>query len=259
MREVLLAGNWKMNKTISESIELAACLKQSISGSSKVIIFPPFTALTSVYDVIKEGKIELGAQNMYFEEYGSFTGEVSPLLLADVGVRYVILGHSERRHIFGEDDILINKKVKAALKNDLRPILCVGETLVERQEGLTENVIERQLIGGLDSIMNAAALKVIVAYEPVWAIGTGINAKPEEANSVHKFIRNLLNKNYGENLGEEVTILYGGSINSGNIEELGRMEEIDGGLVGGASLDCRSFIEIYKKLERAKSTVAWGE
>ncbi|HZX45286.1 MAG TPA: triose-phosphate isomerase [Candidatus Nanoarchaeia archaeon] len=240
MRKVIIAGNWKMNKGIDESVALAKELKKNLAGSDKeIVICPPFTSLCCVKDALKGSKIKLGAQNMYCENDGAFTGEISPMMLKDAGVKYVILGHSERRHILGEDDALINKKIKCALANQLVPIFCVGETLAEREEGRMKEVITRQVKEGLKGIKEIEG--IVIAYEPVWAIGTGKTATPEQAEEVHVLIKGIIKQVYGN---IEVPILYGGSVKASNIKELACQKNIDGVLVGGASLDAKTFVEI---------------
>ena len=251
MREIILAGNWKMHKTIEEGESLVKCLEEKFKDSPlKVIVFPPFTAINATAKIAK--KIKVGGQNMYFEKEGAFTGEVSPIMLKEAGAEYVIIGHSERRNIFGEKDELINKKVHSALENGLKVVLCIGEKLEERNAGKTEEVIENELKKDLDGLSSKDITNIIIAYEPIWAIGTGVSAKPEQAEEVHKFIRNLLDERFGDNVGENTTILYGGSVKPANIESLAKMNDIDGGLVGGASLKCESFFEIGKFLSKIK-------
>ncbi len=251
MREIILAGNWKMHKTIEEGESLVSCLEEKFKDLPlKVIVFPPFTAINATAKIAK--KIEVGGQNMYFEKEGAFTGEVSPIMLKEAGAEYVIIGHSERRNIFGEKDELINKKVHSALENGLKVVLCIGEKLEERNAGKTEEVIENELKKDLDGLSSKDITNIIIAYEPIWAIGTGVSAKPEQAEEVHKFIRNLLDERFGDNVGENTTILYGGSVKPANIESLAKMKDIDGGLVGGASLKCESFFEIGKFLSKIK-------
>jgi triosephosphate isomerase len=250
MRRIILAGNWKMNKTIEESISFGKCLKGLVEDYPAIIIFPPFMSISYLNEVLKGTKISLGAQNMYFEAKGAFTGEISPLMIKDAGAKYVLIGHSERRHIFGEDDDLIAMKISAAIRNEITPILCVGETLYERQNNLTNSVVERQLKIGLSQISKSS--NFIIAYEPVWAIGTGINATPEQASLVHNHIRNILDKLFGEGVGADITILYGGSVNIDNIGNLARIEDIDGALVGGASLECETFASLCKKVKSIK-------
>jgi triosephosphate isomerase len=233
---VIIAGNWKMNKTIGEAISLVKELKKLVNDSdNEIIISPAFTALAAVSAELKGSNIKLCAQNMHFSNEGAFTGEISASMLKEIGVEYVILGHSERRHVFNEDNALINKKVKTALSNGLKPILCVGETLEEREKGRMKDVVVEQINKSLEGIEDKG---LIVAYEPVWAIGTGKTATPIEAEEAHMFIRGLL--------GDDIPILYGGSVKPGNIKELIAQENIDGVLVGGASLDAKSFSEIVK-------------
>jgi len=253
MREIILVANWKMYKTISEGLEFIECLKQKIKGKPKVIICSPFTALSNIKEALKDNGLELGAQNLFYESEGAFTGEISPVMLKDAGAKYVIIGHSERRCIFHETNDFINKKVIAAIENNIRPIFCVGEKIEDRRSDLTEIIIRKQILEGLENINKDNLENIIIAYEPVWAIGTGLNAKPEEASEVHRFIRNTLNETYNNKIGENITILYGGSIKEDNIEGLGKMEEIDGGLVGGASLNCNVFSSIWSKLKTSKS------
>jgi len=244
MRKPLIAGNWKMHKTVPEAVSLVKELKELLTEikDREVLVCPPFTAIYAVKSEIEGSPIKLGAQNMFYEEKGAFTGEISPLMLKDLGCSYVILGHSERRHIFGETDELINKKVASAVKHGLVPILCVGELLEERESGKTKSVVERQLLGGLKGLKEGD--EFVIAYEPVWAIGTGKTATPEQAQEVHKFIRELLAENFGREKAERVRILYGGSVKPENIKGLMEMPDIDGALVGGASLRADSFAKI---------------
>ncbi len=246
MRRLLIAGNWKMNKTVPEALKLVRELKELVSDveDRDVLVCPPFTALYPVGKELEGSNIALGGQNMFYEESGAFTGEISPVMLKDVGCAYVILGHSERRHIFGETDELINRKVLSAASHGLIPILCVGETLEEREAGRTEEVIEKQVVEGLKSFDSRKDL--VVAYEPVWAIGTGKTATPELAQTVHSFIRQLLSQLFGEEKAENVRILYGGSVKPENARGLLEMSDIDGALVGGASLKAESFAKIVK-------------
>jgi len=253
MRKTVLAGNWKMHKLIDESVELASCVSEKVSSMPiDVIVFPTFTSLSSVSDILKGKKVKVGAQNMYFEEEGAFTGEVSPNMIKDAGASYVILGHSERRNIFKEDNNLIGKKVVSAIQHDLNVVLCVGEKLEEREKGLTKKVIEEEIKTNLSAVSKEDLDKVIIAYEPIWAIGTGVSAKPEQAEEVHKFIRTLLDSIYGNGVGENMTVLYGGSVKPANIESLAKMLDIDGGLVGGASLKCDDFAKIGEVLSKVK-------
>lgn len=248
MRKIIIAGNWKMNKTVKESISLVKELKRLVKGidDREIIVCPAFTALAAVGAEIRGSNIILGAQNMHFEKEGAFTGEISPLMLKEFGVRYVIIGHSERRHVFNENDGLINKKIKSALENGLKPIFCVGETLGERENGNTEDVVRSQVNKGLDGIPKKEMKNIVIAYEPVWAIGTEKNATPKQTEGVHLFIRNLLSSIHDKKTADETIILYGGSVKPSNIKELISQRGIDGVLVGGASLDAKIFAEIVK-------------
>jgi len=243
MRKIIIAGNWKMNKTIGESISLVKKLKGLVKGidDREIVVCPAFTALSAVSAELKGSNIKVGAQNMHFENSGAFTGEISPLMLKEL-VSYVIIGHSERRHVFGEDDALINKKVKAAISNGLKPILCVGETLEKREKGNMEKVVNSQLSKGLEGVKD----NIVIAYEPVWAIGTGKTATPQQAEDAHLFIRNLLKSIYDDKVSDGTSILYGGSVKPSNIKDLISCDNIDGVLVGGASLDAKSFSDIVK-------------
>lgn len=250
MKKNYLFANWKMNKTLSEAIKFSECLEPKIQEDNPTVaIFPSFPYLGYLKNALSNSKIFVGAQNMFYKEEGAFTGEVSPLMLKDFGIRFVLIGHSERRHIFKEDDELINKKVLAALNYGITPILCVGETIEDREKGRTKKVIEEQINKGLSSVYET---NFIIAYEPVWAIGTGLNASPEQAVEVHIFIRDLLFAKFQER-GKEVSILYGGSIKKENFESLALQPEVDGGLVGGASLDCEHFKNLFDILKKAKS------
>lgn len=251
MRKWLIAGNWKMNKVLDEARILA---QDVVSFSSRikggdVVIAPPFTALKDVYEIVKGSEVKVAAQNCHYEERGAYTGEISPLMLKDVGCTYVIIGHSERRRYFAETDEIINKKIKAALKSGLKPILCVGETEEEREAGITEYVVGIQLRKALMGI--EFSRDIVIAYEPVWAIGTGKNATPYEAEEVQRYIRTLLSRSYGE-IAESVRILYGGSVTPQNISELISMDNVDGALVGGSSLNSDSFIAIIEKTAEIK-------
>jgi len=252
MKRYLIAGNWKMNKTIGEAIELAQKLVESLKdvNDRDILICPPFTALYSVYQVIKGTNIKLGAQDVFYENSGAFTGEISPIMLKDVGCEYVIIGHSERRHIIGETDELINKKIKAAINNGLKTILCVGELLEEREAGKTLEVVKTQIEKGLNGVSKEEMKNVVIAYEPVWAIGTGKTAKPEDAQEVHAYIRELLSKLYSKEIADETIIQYGGSVKASNIDSLMAMPDIDGALVGGASLVAEEFTRIVKFIKQ---------
>lgn len=243
-----IAGNWKMNKTVGEALDLVRQLKASISRIEgvEVAVAPPFTALYAVRKELEGSTIRLAAQNLFWEEKGAYTGEVSPPMLKEVGCHYVILGHSERRQFFGETDETVNRKIKAALGQDLSVIFCIGETLKEREEGKTFSVIEKQVTGGLKDIGKEEMRRIVVAYEPVWAIGTGKTATPEQAEEVHRFIREKLGKLFSREIAEGVRIQYGGSVTPENIKGLMGQENIDGALVGGASLKADTFSKIVR-------------
>lgn len=248
MRRPIIAGNWKMNNTLDEAVSLAIGLKRKFYtfGDATIVICPPFTALSKVHDAIVDSSIMLGAQDMHWEERGAFTGETSPNMLKDIGCRYVIIGHSERRHIFGEKDSEVNKKVKVVLKHGMIPIMCVGETIEERDSGKMKEVLETQLTGGLKDISKDKVVRMVIAYEPVWAIGTGRTATPKQAQEAHKFIRELIGRMYDKETSSKVRIQYGGSVKPENIGKLMVQEDVDGALVGGASLDLNSFTQIVK-------------
>ncbi len=254
LRKKLIAGNWKMNKTTAD----AAALIQELAGligkqtEVDVVVCPPFTAIESVARALEGSTLKLGAQNMHFESSGAFTGEVSAPMLRAFFATHVILGHSERRTFFGENDELINKKVLTALRNQLRPILCVGETLAEREAGATLKVVQAQTERCLEGVSKELAPSVVIAYEPVWAIGTGKVATTEQAQEVHAFIRGLLTKIFGEPAAQKVRILYGGSMKPANAPDLLAQKDIDGGLIGGASLEARSFVDLVNAASAAK-------
>ena len=243
-----MAGNWKMNKTVGEALDLVRELKTAISGvkAVEVAVAPPFTALYAIRKELEGSSIHLAAQNLYWEEKGAFTGEVSPLMLKEVGCHYVIIGHSERRQFFGETDETVNRRIKAALAQGLKMIFCIGETLKEREEGKTFSIIERQLEGGTKGLGDQEMTKMVMAYEPVWAIGTGKTATPEQAEEVHRFIREKLEKLYSREVSEEIRIQYGGSVTPENVKGLMNQPNIDGALVGGASLKAESFSKIVR-------------
>lgn len=245
-RKKLIAGNWKMNNT---NLEATALVKEILESAKNItdkdiVVAPTFTCLSDVYAVIKNTNIKLSAQNMYFENSGAFTGQISADMLKAVGCEYVILGHSECRSIFGETDSLINKKVIRALEASIKPIFCIGETLEEREKGITENIVKNQTKLGLQNISESDVKNVIIAYEPVWAIGTGKTATPEDADGVHKVIRETLENLYNKNVADNMIILYGGSMNDSNACELLNMPNIDGGLIGGAALNAQKFLAI---------------
>lgn len=237
MRKKIVAGNWKMNKTPSEAVKLAEMLKQYVDTDKVDVVFcVPAIDIIPVGNVIKGTNIALGAENMYFEESGAYTGEISPAMLVDAGVKYVILGHSERRQYFAETDETVNKKVKKALEHGLTPIMCCGETLEQREQGITIDFVRMQIKCGLNGLTADEAVKVVIAYEPIWAIGTGKTATSEEAEEVCCAIRGVIREMYGDKAAENIRIQYGGSVNGKNAAELFAMKDIDGGLVGGASL-----------------------
>jgi triosephosphate isomerase len=251
MRKKVIAGNWKMNNDLSESQNLISKLTSGLSDEKvncEVIICPPFTSLQEAGALIRNTIIKLGAQNMYYEESGAYTGEISASMLKSVGCDYVILGHSERRTIFGEPDSLINKKIKKALQSNLKPIFCVGETLQERESGITKDVIKRQVVEGLKDILINNINQIILAYEPVWAIGTGKTATPAQAEEVHEFIREIVSGLYNKDVSDNLIIQYGGSVKPENAVELMSQKDIDGALVGGACLKAESFIQIIKSV-----------
>jgi triosephosphate isomerase len=245
-RKKLIAGNWKMNKTSADAVALVNDLVAAIGRQTDVdvVVCPPFTSTETVAKAIDGSSLKLGAQNMHHEASGAYTGEVSASMLRALFATHVILGHSERRAYCGETDALINKKVLAALKNQLRPILCVGETLAEREAGSTLKVVQTQTEAALEGVSKDLATSVVIAYEPVWAIGTGKVATTEQAQEVHAYIRGLLTKLFTEPVAQKVRILYGGSMKPSNAPELLAQKDIDGGLIGGASLEARSFVEL---------------
>lgn len=247
-RKPIVAGNWKMNKTVAEAIDLATAIKRDLGDCKDVdiVLCPPFTALRSVSEAITDSHVDLGAQNMHWEKSGAYTGEVSAPMLRELYCHYVILGHSERRAYFFETDEIVNKKTKSALASNLQPIVCVGETLEERESGKTEEVITTQIRGSLADLSPRELVSCILAYEPVWAIGTGKTASPEQAQEVHALIRRLLLELADEAVAQSVRIQYGGSVKPSNARELFGQPDIDGGLIGGAALEARSFIEIVR-------------
>lgn len=247
-RKPIIAGNWKLNKTLNESAQLVTLLKRLVTDTASVdvVVCPPYTAVASVAEILMGSEIAVGAQDLYWEEKGAFTGEVSGSLLKDAGATYVIIGHSERRQFFHETHETVQKKTKAALKNNLTPLVCVGEMLAERESGHTFKVIEEQLKGGLAGFSQEEIQKIVLAYEPVWAIGTGKVATPDQAQEVHAFIRKEISKMFGAEVAQGIRIQYGGSVKADNISDLMRQPDIDGALVGGASLDAQGFADIVK-------------
>jgi triosephosphate isomerase len=254
MRTPIIAGNWKMNKNVTEAVELVHALQEATAAVEKVemVVCPPFVALPAVKAALAGSKIGLGAQNVYWEEKGAFTGEISPLMLQDL-VTYVIIGHSERRQYFGETDGTVNKRVKAALAHGLTPIMCVGETLAQREAGETSAVVTAQMMNGLAGLSAEEAKAIVVAYEPVWAIGTGRASNGEDANAViAQNIRAPLSKLFGEPVAQGIRVQYGGSVTPANIEEFMGAPEIDGALVGGASLKVADVTTIITGTARLK-------
>lgn len=248
MRKPLIAGNWKMYKTIGEGVELVEALLRDLGDTSdrEVLVCPPFTALHALSSLLQETPIALGAQDVFYESQGAFTGAIAPGMLTDVGCTYAIVGHSERRQIFGDGDELINRKLHAALGAGLRPILCVGETKPQRDAGTAEAIVVGQVKAGLAGVDAAALPNVVIAYEPVWAIGTGDTATPADAQNMHATIRRTLAELYSPADAEEIRIQYGGSVKPDNVDELMSQPDIDGALVGGASLKADSFLRIIQ-------------
>jgi triosephosphate isomerase (TIM) len=249
MRRPFVAGNWKMYTDPQSAGELAGKLKSSIGNCdwSDLAVFPPFTSLATVTSTLQNTKISVGGQNIHWEKEGAFTGEISALMLAKSGCKMVLIGHSERRQYFGEKDQTVLLKIRAASGSGLKPIVCIGETLEQKESGITENVIESQINGGLGEIENLT--DIVLAYEPVWAIGTGKNATPEQASDVHRFIRNLIGKKWGDTAAKGIRILYGGSVKPDNSKALWDKEDIDGFLIGGASLKAESFAAIVDSVK----------
>lgn len=279
MRVPLLAANWKMNKTVGETVSFVGAFIPEIrslldswsaapDGSSpgvrregsgvtsgpwpEILICPPFTSLPAISSLLASYPISIGAQNVYWQARGAFTGEISPLMLKDLGCRYVIVGHSERRHIMGETDEMVAKKVRAALDEGLKPVLCVGETLAEREKGDAFKVNSEMTAGGLSGVKKEEVSQVVIAYEPVWAIGTGKEARPDDAAEVIGRIRETIDSLYGKGVSEDVRVLYGGSVKSANIRSFMTREDIDGALVGGASLDPIEFARLAFEVLRAR-------
>ena len=252
MRKPIITGNWKLNKTINLAVNFVDELQSLVVDEDKVeiVVAPVFTALSAVAVALRETRIGLSAQDLYWEESGAFTGEVSAGLLRDAGCDYVIVGHSERRQYFGENNKIVNKKVKAALDAHLTPIICVGEHLIERQAGKTEVVIQDHVEGAIEGLSADQLLKSVIAYEPVWAIGTGEVATPDQAQEVHKHVRQLLTEKYSEEVANQIRIQYGGSVKPANALDLLSQPDVDGALVGGASLEAESFAGIIAAARR---------
>ena len=249
MRKTLIAGNWKMNKAPAEAEELIEQIRKKVGDVTHidVVVCPPYPALCAVYEKIKQSHIKLGAQDLFWEREGAYTGEISALMLRETGCKYVIVGHSERRIYFGETDETVNRKIKAALQWNLVPIVCVGEKLEERERNEMEDVVRKQMGDGLKGLSARDVSKIVIAYEPIWAIGTGKTATPAQANQMHSFIRQIMTGDFSEQISSRVRILYGGSVKPDNISQLVAEDHIDGALVGGASLDDDSFAEIVTK------------
>ncbi len=252
-RKPFIAGNWKMFKTIPEAVETVKAIKEASHSlaEAELVVIPPFTALNEAKKILASSSVRLGAQNLFWEEKGAFTGEVSPLMLKDAGCEFVVIGHSERREHFGETDETVNKKLKAALRHQLIPIMCIGESLEEREKGKTIEKVEGQLRQGLDGVGKEEMSRLIIAYEPIWAIGTGRTATPAQAEEVHRFIREKLAESYGKETASYAIILYGGSVKPANTRELMIEKNINGALVGGASLEAESFLEIAREAIKA--------
>lgn len=249
MRKKIVAGNWKMNKTPAGAIALSSELVRLLGNTSvqcEVVVAPTFLALQSVAEVIRNSRVKLAAQNCHYENDGAYTGEVSAGMLKSVGCEYVILGHSERRQFFGETDETVNRKVMKVLSEGMKVIMCVGETLEEREKNVTNQVIEKQVRGGLASVSASDMANLVIAYEPVWAIGTGKTATSEQAEEVHQFIRGIVAGLYNNSVADDLCIQYGGSVKPSNAKELFSMPNIDGGLIGGASLKAEEFMEIVR-------------
>jgi triosephosphate isomerase len=249
MRKPFIAGNWKMFTDPRSAGELAAKLKDKLGNIdwSDLAVFPPFTSLVTVINSLQGTDIAVGGQNIYWEKEGAFTGEISPTMLLGAGCRMVLIGHSERRIYFGEKDSTVLRKIRAALETGLEPIVCIGETLEQRESGITELVVERQISEGMGEIKDLS--RITIAYEPVWAIGTGRNATPQQAQDVHKFIRGLIVKSWSGETADSIRILYGGSVKPDNSKSLWEKEDIDGFLVGGASLKADSFAGIVESVK----------
>lgn len=248
-----IAGNWKMHKTIPEAVEMVEALKEASPQltDAELVVIPPYTMLSEVKKVIEGSSVQLGGQNIFWEEKGAFTGEISPPMLKDAGCQYATIGHSERRQYFGETNETVNKKVKAALAHELTPIMCIGESLEEREKGKTIEKVETQINLGLEGLGKEEMPLIVIAYEPIWAIGTGVTATPSQAEEVHSFIREKLAEKYGNEIASYAIILYGGSVKPDNTYSLLKEKNINGALVGGASLEADSFIQITKEAIKA--------
>jgi len=252
MRQPLIAGNWKMFKTVQETVFYIKTLRALVNNirDVEIVIAPPFTSLHSAAEAARDTNVGIAAQDLHWEREGAFTGELSASLLRDAGAEYAIIGHSERRTHFGETDLIVNRKLGAALGAGLTPIVCIGETLDQREATQTLDVLDRQVKEGLDNVTSAQLADLVLAYEPVWAIGTGRNATPEQAQEAHAHIRTRLRQWFGAEAAERCHILYGGSVKTDNIASLIAQPDVDGALVGGASLDVRAFTDIIQKARR---------
>lgn len=247
MRTPLIAGNWKMNTNIEDGLEIAKGLVEfsnNFNENRDILICVPFTSLYSIKEVVKDSNVKIGAQNMYFEDKGAFTGEISPLMLKDIGVDFVLIGHSERRQYFGEDNELLNKKIKSAIFHDIKPILCVGETLCQRENNMAKEVISDEIKGAFVDVSIEDMRNIAIAYEPIWAIGTGKTATSDQAQEILSFIRDLINDLYGNEISDNIRLLYGGSVKANNATDIMGKVDIDGALVGGASLKLEEFTKI---------------
>ncbi len=247
MRKQIVAGNWKMNTNIAEGISLALELRElenKFNDNVEVVVIPPFTHISEISNVLSDTDIKIGAQNCASEEKGAYTGEISAEMIASLEAKYVTIGHSERRAYYGETNSILNKKVKLAIKNNLTPIYCCGEKLEEREAKNHFDVVKTQISEGLFDLDNKDFSKIVIAYEPVWAIGTGVTASPEQAQEIHEFIRNIITEKYGKEIAENISILYGGSVKPSNANEIFGKTDVDGGLIGGAALKSNDFMGI---------------
>jgi triosephosphate isomerase len=247
VRRPIVAGNWKMNKSVGEAIDLAADVKRRLEGADavEVVLCPPFTALKAVGDLIRYSNVSLGAQNLHWEQHGAYTGEISASMLRDLACDYAIVGHSERRTLFHETDEGVQRKARALLEAGLRPIVCVGETLQQREAGRNEDVVRSQIENGLGALVDGLE-SIVIAYEPIWAIGTGKTASAEQAQEMHAFIRGLIRDMAGDGIADGIRIQYGGSVKPANAAQIFRKPDVDGGLIGGAALDAESFVGIIE-------------
>lgn len=247
MRKPIIAGNWKMNNTISEGLELVKEIKHVANDTDvEVVVCVPYIALDRIKNELKDSNVKIAAQNMHYEESGAFTGEISPLMLKEIDIDYCVIGHSERRQYYNESDETVNKKIKAAIKHNIKSIVCIGETLEEREAGKEEDIVKAQLLNALEDIDDSNMINIVIAYEPIWAIGTGKTASSEDAGNMCSFIRETIKEKYGVDVSEEVRIQYGGSVKPNNVTEIMNQYDIDGALVGGASLKADDFIQLVR-------------